>query len=65
MPRIFEPFYRGQKAVAAQIPGCGLGLNLVKQIIEAHGGKITVENKREIGSRFILHLPVVGSKNPN
>ena len=58
LPHIFEPFYRGRKAADTQISGCGLGLNLVKQITKAHGGKVTVESSYGVGSRFILHLPV-------
>jgi signal transduction histidine kinase len=56
--RIFEPFYRGGDVVAAQIRGNGLGLSLVKHIIAAHGGRVSVESKAGQGSVFILHLPV-------
>ncbi|MBO0799247.1 MAG: HAMP domain-containing histidine kinase, partial [Blastocatellia bacterium] len=61
LPRIFEPFYRGREVVAAQIHGNGLGLSLVKHIIEAHGGRISVasnENKMKRGTTFTLHLPI-------
>jgi signal transduction histidine kinase len=57
--RIFEPFYRGKEAQAAQIRGNGLGLSLVKHIIAAHGGRVTVESKIGQGSIFILHLPIL------
>jgi signal transduction histidine kinase len=56
--RIFEPFYRGNEAQSAQIRGNGLGLSLVKHIIAAHGGRVSVESKVGQGSRFILRLPV-------
>ena len=56
--RIFEPFYRGQRAVADQIHGNGLGLSLVKQIVAAHNGDITVESAPEKGSVFTISLPV-------
>jgi signal transduction histidine kinase len=56
--RIFEPFYRGKEAQAAQIHGNGLGLSLVKHIIAAHGGRVSVESKVGQGSTFILHLPI-------
>ncbi|HEY8460811.1 MAG TPA: sensor histidine kinase, partial [Blastocatellia bacterium] len=56
--RIFEPFYRGKEAQAAQIHGNGLGLSLVKHIVTAHGGRVTVESKIGQGSVFILHLPI-------
>jgi signal transduction histidine kinase len=59
LPHIFEPFYRGHEARAAQIHGNGLGLSLVKNIIEAHGGQITVKSKAGEGSSFIIILPAV------
>ncbi len=57
--RIFEPFYRGKEAQAAQIHGNGLGLSLVKHIVEAHGGRISVESRVGQGSVFTLRLPVL------
>jgi signal transduction histidine kinase len=56
---IFEPFYRGHEAVAAQIMGSGVGLSLVKQIVEAHGGRVTVKSAPGAGSVFTLHLPII------
>ena len=56
--KIFEPFYRAKDVVDAQIHGNGLGLSLVKEIAEAHGGKVAVESKPEKGSRFVLELPL-------
>jgi signal transduction histidine kinase len=58
MSRIFEPFYRGRDVIAAEIHGSGLGLNLIKQIIEAHGGRVTVDSVLGQGSAFTLHLPI-------
>ena len=55
---IFDPFYRGHQAIATQIQGSGVGLSLVKQIIEAHGGRISVNSKPGSGSTFTLHLPL-------
>jgi signal transduction histidine kinase len=62
LPHIFKPFYRGQKAVAAQIHGNGLGLSLVKQVIEAHRGRVSVASRVGEGSVFTLHLPVANQK---
>jgi signal transduction histidine kinase len=56
--RIFEPFYRGKEALGAQIRGNGLGLSLVKHIVEAHGGRMSVESMVGRGSLFTLQLPV-------
>jgi signal transduction histidine kinase len=57
LPRIFEPFYRGQEPRAKQIPGSGLGLSLVRRIVEEHGGAVVVESERGRGSRFTIRLP--------
>lgn len=59
LPYIFDPFYRGKEVTAAQIHGNGLGLSLVKHIVEAHSGRITVESKMGEGSTFTIHLPVL------
>jgi signal transduction histidine kinase len=56
--QIFQPFYRSKSVVDAQIHGNGLGLSLVKQTIEAHGGRISVESEIGKGSRFTIHLPL-------
>ena len=55
--QIFEPFYRGREARAAQIHGSGLGLSLVKNIIEEHGGSVSVQSRPGAGSTFTLNLP--------
>jgi two-component system sensor histidine kinase SenX3 len=54
---IFEPFYRGRDAVAQQIQGSGLGLNLVMRIVAAHGGHVMVASDPGKGSTFTLALP--------
>jgi signal transduction histidine kinase len=57
--RVFEPFYRGREVVEAQIHGNGLGLSLVKQVIEAHHGRASVVSVQGQGSAFTLHLPAI------
>jgi two-component system sensor histidine kinase BaeS len=54
---VFEPFYRGREAVANQIQGSGLGLNLVLRIVAAHGGRVTLTSEPGKGSIFTLALP--------
>ena len=58
LPHIFEPFYRGGDATARQIHGSGLGLSLVKRIMDQIGGRITVRTDAGKGSAFTLHLPL-------
>jgi len=54
---IFDPFFRGQRAVEDQVHGTGLGLNLVKKIVEAHGGTIRVKSEPMKGAEFIVRIP--------
>ncbi len=55
--QIFEPFYRSKNVVDAQISGSGLGLSLVKEIAEAHGGQVRAESVVGKGSTFTIELP--------
>ena len=56
--RIFEKFYRIGRSETQGRRGSGVGLALVKHIVEAHGGRVTVESRVGEGSRFTLHVPV-------
>jgi signal transduction histidine kinase len=56
--KIFEPFFRSKGVVDAQIHGNGLGLSLVKEIAEAHRGRVSVDSELDKGSRFVLELPL-------
>lgn len=60
--RIFEPFYRAPDVIAAQIQGAGLGLSLVKRIVEAHGGRVLVESAPGSGSEFTVALPAASGE---
>jgi signal transduction histidine kinase len=55
--KLFQEFYRGYIKNARNIPGTGLGLSLVKAVIEAHGGRVWVQSKEGAGSTFFVELP--------
>ena len=60
--RIFEPFYRRGSELRRETPGVGIGLSIVKHIVESHGGEVSVVSKLGEGSTFHVRLPRADSK---
>lgn len=56
LPRLFERFFRARTSIG--IPGTGIGLNLVKQLVELHAGSVVLESEEGFGSIFTVRLPV-------
>jgi PAS domain S-box-containing protein len=56
--RLFERFYRTERAQADAVPGVGLGLSIAKALVEAHGGAISCESAPGRGSTFVVELPL-------
>ena len=60
--RLFEPYYRAPATAGSGKDGVGLGLSIVKSIVEAHNGQVGVESRRGGGARFWFSLPTSGRK---
>jgi two-component system sensor histidine kinase BaeS len=61
LAHIFEPFYRGRRAVSQQVRGNGLGLSLVRRIVEMHDGRVAVTSAPGQGASFRIQLPAAGA----
>jgi signal transduction histidine kinase len=57
LAQIFDPFYRGKRAVGDQIHGTGLGLSLVRRIVEAHGGNVKAHSRPGERTEFAIRIP--------
>ena len=64
LPHVFEPFYRGRRAVDAQVRGSGVGLSVVKHVIQTHGGDVHVESRGGGGTTVTVVLPSAPTVEP-
>jgi two-component system, OmpR family, phosphate regulon sensor histidine kinase PhoR len=58
LPHIFKPFYRGRRALDAQVRGSGVGLSVVRHIVDAHHGTIAVDSRVGEGTTVTIELQV-------
>ena len=58
LPHIFQPFFRSRRAVDAQIRGTGIGLSVVRHVVEAHDGILRVDSKPGEGTTVTIELPI-------
>jgi signal transduction histidine kinase len=56
--KVFDRFFRGSIVAAGNIPGTGLGLSIAQEIVQAHGGRVTMESEEGKGSTFAIWLPL-------
>ena len=64
LPRLFERFYRVEKARTSNAGGSGLGLAIAKEIIDAHGGSIEVESTVGVGTKMFVRIPFITKVAP-
>ncbi|MDR7568969.1 MAG: HAMP domain-containing sensor histidine kinase, partial [Armatimonadota bacterium] len=57
LPYVFEPFYRADRSRSRETGGSGLGLAVVRRLVESHGGEVRAENRVPRGARFVVELP--------
>jgi two-component system phosphate regulon sensor histidine kinase PhoR len=62
--RIFDKFYRGKDPLERTIEGSGLGLSMVKHVVQAHGGKVSVKSELGKGAAFTVLLPASEARRP-
>jgi signal transduction histidine kinase len=63
LPHIFQPFYRGRRALDSQVRGSGIGLSVVMHVVRMHGGDVQVDSRAGEGTTVTIVLPATASPN--
>jgi two-component system phosphate regulon sensor histidine kinase PhoR len=58
LPKLFQEFYRAKNAKALDEAGTGLGLTIVRDLVDRYGGRVSVESREGAGSTFTVFLPL-------
>ena len=61
LPRVFDRFYRADRARAREAGGAGLGLAVAKWVVDSHGGEITCSSEVGCGTQFVVRLPAIST----
>jgi two-component system, OmpR family, sensor histidine kinase BaeS len=64
LPRVFTRFWRGEKSRSRATGGAGIGLSIVKELVQAHGGRVTAESAPGEGTVFLVSLPLAQARQP-
>ena len=63
LPYVFKPFFRGRRAIDAQVRGTGVGLSVVRHVVEAHGGHVRINSVPNVGTTVSVTLPITAWGN--
>jgi signal transduction histidine kinase len=63
LPHIFKPFYRGRRAVDAQVRGTGVGLSVVLHVVQSHGGDVHLDSRAGAGTTVTVLLPATSASD--
>lgn len=63
--RMFQPYFRTERAQASDIPGTGLGMSLTRELIVQHGGEVWIESEVDVGSTFYFTVPLAPMPEPS
>ena len=63
LPYVFKPFFRGRRAIDAQVRGTGVGLSVVRHVVEAHGGHVRINSVPNVGTTVSVTLPITAGES--